>query len=292
MEAYLYPLSLLAISVLVALAELFFPWRKEQKQVRAWIWSDVLHLVFNGHFLGVMVYVVGVRYTVPWFRGVLESAGLDEIVHAGVASTWPVYLQIVIALLVTDFVHWCVHNLLHRVPWLWEFHKTHHSVQDGEMDWIVAFRFQWTEVVVYKSLQYMPLAFFGFGYEAVMVHAIFGTLIGHLNHSNLDLSYGPLRYVFNSPRMHLWHHDYDADGKTTVNFGVIFSLWDWIFGTAFMPNDVPRKIGFEGVETFPRSFFGQAAWPLQAVFSSPRVRGALGAVLGGALVGFAWWWLL
>ena len=290
MSAWTYPIALAIISVVVAGAERLWPWRAHQPLLRRWLWSDLLHLVFNGHFLGVLLYVIGTTYLVPHLDGWLGSLGVRDALYLGVAGQWPLWLQIALALLVTDFVHWCVHNLLHRVPWLWELHKTHHSVRDGEMDWIVSFRFQWTEVVVYKLLQYAPLAWFGFGTEAVMVHAVFGTLIGHLNHANLNWSYGPLRYLFNSPRMHIWHHDFEGDARTTVNFGVIFSCWDWIFGTAKMPDEPPARIGFPGVETFPRTFFGHVAWPLQRWVPGRPGRVA-GVAVGVIAVGAAVTWL-
>lgn len=290
MSAWTYPIALGIISVLVAGAEWLMPWRKEQRQLRTWLWSDLLHLVFNGHFLGVLLWVISTTYVLPHFDGWLASAGLKAALYQGAATDWPLAVQILVALFVTDFIHWCVHNLLHRVPFLWELHKTHHSVRDGEMDWIVAFRFQWTEVVLYKTLQYLPLAWFAFGSEAVMVHAVFGTLIGHLNHANLKWGYGPLRYLFNSPRMHIWHHDFEGDGRTTVNFGVIFSCWDWIFGTARMPPEPPARIGFPGVETFPRTFFGHVAWPLQRLVRGRAGRIA-GMVVGIGAVGAAMAWL-
>jgi sterol desaturase/sphingolipid hydroxylase (fatty acid hydroxylase superfamily) len=289
MTAYLYPISLAVISVAVALAERLWPWRPQQRALRPALLSDLAHLVFNGHFLGVTLYALGVRYALPVLDPWLKEQGLWGWVHRDAAAAWPLWAQIVVALLVTDFVHWCVHNLLHRVPFLWETHKVHHSVQDGEMDWIVSFRFQWTEVVIYKVLQYLPLAFFGFGHEAVMVHAIFGTLIGHLNHANLDLSYGPLRYLLNSPRMHLWHHNYDGDEKTTVNFGVILSVWDWIFRTAHMPPEPPSKLGFPGVENFPKDFLAQEAWPVQRALPEGPARRYGAAAVGALVLGAAWW---
>ena len=203
------------------------------------------------------------------------------------AFDWPLWAQIIVALFVLDFIQWCVHNLLHRVPLFWEFHKAHHSVKDGEMDWIVAFRFSWLEVIVYKSVLYLPMVFLGFRWEALMFHAIFGTLIGHLNHANLNLGHGWWRYVLNSPRMHIWHHDYDGNARTTVNFGIIFSCWDWIFGTARMPDDPPPHIGFAGVETFPDNFFSQEIWPLQKL--APGVKNVGIWTLVGALVMAALW---
>ena len=287
LTTWLYPFSLAIVSLAVMAAERLRPWRPEQPALRPRLLQDLAHLVFNGHFLGVILYAVGTRHVLPYLDGVLSSVGVEGALYRGVASDWPIAAQIAVALFVTDFIHWCVHNLLHRVPFLWRFHQVHHSVPDGEMDWVVSFRFQWTEVVIYKSLQYLPLAWLGFGDAAVMTHAIFGTLIGHLNHSNLDLGHGPWRYLINSPRMHLWHHDYAATGRTTVNFGIIFSCWDWLFGTAKMPDHPPTRIGYRGDDAMPRTFAAQAVWPLSNVAAAPDARWVQAAGLG--LIAVAWW---
>jgi 3-mercaptopyruvate sulfurtransferase SseA/sterol desaturase/sphingolipid hydroxylase (fatty acid hydroxylase superfamily) len=288
MAAYLYPISLAAVSGLVMLLERLFPWRPEQKQLRPKLWSDLIHLVFNGHFLGLLLAGLASTWVLPHVDRWLAAEGLTDLVYRNAAASWPLWAQIIVALVVLDFVQWCVHNTLHRIPVLWEFHKAHHSVKDGEMDWIVAFRFSWLEVIVYKAVLYLPLVFFGFRWEALMFHAVFGTLIGHLNHANLDWDYGPFRYVLNSPRMHIWHHDYEGTAKTTVNFGIIFSTWDWIFGTAKMPAEPPAHIGFAGVESFPDNFFSQEVWPLQKLF--PKVHsGIVWSVIGALVLATAWY---
>ncbi|MFW2390625.1 MAG: rhodanese-like domain-containing protein [Polyangiales bacterium] len=288
MIAYLYPISLAVISALVFALERAFPWRPEQKQIRPKLWSDFIHLVFNGHFLGLLLAGLASTWVLPHVDRWLGAEGLTDAVYRNAAADWPLWAQIIIALVVVDFIQWCVHNSLHRIPVFWELHKAHHSVKDGEMDWIVSFRFSWLEVIVYKSVLYLPLVFFGFRWEALMFHAIFGTLIGHLNHANLNLGHGPWRYILNSPRMHIWHHDYEGDAKTTVNYGIIFSTWDWIFGTAKMPDDPPAHLGFDGVETFPDNFFSQEIWPLQKV--APGVRSTVIWSLIGALVMAAAWY--
>lgn len=288
MSAYTYPIALGIISLLTFALEAWRPWRKDQKQLRKTLPSDLVHLVFNGHFLGVILYGIASYRLMPPVFDYLRAHGWYDVIHANAAADWPVWVQIPVLLLVLDFVQWGIHIILHRTP-LWIFHETHHSVVDGEMDWIVAFRFQWGEIVVYKTLQYLPLAFFGFGYEAVMFHAIFGTLIGHLNHANLNWDYGPLKYVLNNPKMHLWHHDYDRDGKNTVNFGIIFSMWDYIFGTAEIPGEAPRKLGYKGVEKHPTDFFGQVAWPVSKYFGTAWAGRVGAAALGLGLVVMGWY---
>jgi sterol desaturase/sphingolipid hydroxylase (fatty acid hydroxylase superfamily) len=282
-----YPVALLLVSALVAGLEAVRPWRPHQRQLRRRLLSDAAYLAFNGHFLGLALYAVATSYLLPPLDRLLDRAGLAQWLYRNAAAGWPLWLQIPVVLVGLDFIQWCVHNLLHRVAWLWEFHKMHHSVVDGEMDWIVSFRFHWMEVVVYKAAQYLPLAFFGFHGVALFVHAVVGTLIGHLNHANLDLGHGRWRYVLNSPRMHIWHHDYDAPPRQARNFAIIFSAWDWLFGTAHLPDRPPRRLGFPEVETAPSHFLTQTAWPLQrwlGRIAPVRVDGPLAGGLGLALV--------
>lgn len=280
--SYLAWLALFSIIVAV------FEWRwpaRTQPMWRKWTWSDALHLLFNGHLLGAYLYAISSYRLIPVLDGFLASYGLLGVLYQDAVADWPLWVQIPIALVVIDFVQWCVHNTLHRVPFLWNIHQVHHSVKDGEMDWIVSFRFSWLEPVLYKAVGYAPLVWFGFAPEAVFFHAVFGTLIGHLNHANLTWDYGPLRYVLNSPRMHLYHHDY-ASPETGQNFGIIFSFWDWIFGTAHLPDHPPERIGFPGDDELPEDFFGQLLWP--AGLWVPALRGTqvVGSVLGlGVLAG-------
>ena len=93
--------------------------------------------------------------------------------------------------------------------------------------------------------------------------AIVGTLIGHLNHANVRIDWGPLRYMLNSSRMHVWHHDVELHGRHGQNFAVIFSLWDWVFGTAYLPADreMPTRLGFAEQRHFPRDLLRRFLYP-------------------------------
>lgn len=284
----LYPIALAVISVFVLVLERLFAARPDQPVFRKRLADDFVHLVFNGHFLGVIVFGVATGWVLPGIDRLAGGTDVINLIGRNMAEDWPLWLQIPVALLLIDFLQWGVHYLLHRVPLLWRAHQCHHSVKDGEMDWIVAFRFQWTEIIIYRSLLYIPLAWLGFGAIPVMVHAIFGTLIGHLNHANLNWDYGPLKYVLNNPRMHIWHHDYDARGTDCGNFGIIFSCWDWLFGTARMPDRPPERLGFRGDDEYPETWAQQQLWPI-----SRRLQGTVGrvvAIIGvTGLIAGGWW---
>jgi sterol desaturase/sphingolipid hydroxylase (fatty acid hydroxylase superfamily) len=75
--------------------------------------------------------------------------------------------------------------LLHRVEWLWQFHKVHHSVE--EMGFAAHLRYHWMETIVYRTIEYIPLALLGIGlYDFFIIH-IFALAIGHYNHSNFRI---------------------------------------------------------------------------------------------------------
>ena len=97
--------------------------------------------------------------------------------------------------------------------------------------------------------------------QAYIVHFAAIT-IGHLNHANIKLTYGPLKYIFNNPVMHLYHHSYTLPkGKFGVNFGISLSLWDYIFGTSHIPEDSGTiPLGFPGEENLPKGFWGQLVY--------------------------------
>lgn len=96
------------------------------------------------------------------FNDFLGLFGISNLVAIEIGS-WPVIWQLLTLLIIADFIQWNVHRMPHRVPWLWQFHKLHHSVK--EMGFAAHMRFHWMEPVVYKSVQYIPLAMIGFGID-------------------------------------------------------------------------------------------------------------------------------
>ena len=73
---------------------------------------------------------------------------------------------------------------------------------------------------------------------------------------------GVLKYVLNSPEMHIWHHTHPNAGPINRNFGIALSLWDWLFQTAYAPKgEDPARLGFKGIEKYPRQLPGQLLAP-------------------------------
>jgi len=61
-------------------------------------------------------------------------------------------------------------------------------------------------------------------------------------HSNIDWDMGPLKWVINGPYLHRWHH---AREVHDVNFATKFAFWDWLLGTAYLPDRKPESYGLD-----------------------------------------------
>ena len=255
---------LLGLSLLIWVLEIIVPWRKNQKIFRKGFWLDSFYILFNFFLFSLIGYNAISNIGVALFHDFLNFFGTENVIAFEVQS-YPVWAQLVIMLIIADFIQWNVHRWLHKSDFLWKFHQVHHSVK--EMGFGAQFRFHFMETVIYKSLQYIPLAMIGFGIKDYFVVHMFAVLVGHLNHANLRWDYGPFKYIFNNPKMHIWHHSrvLPDNRRNGVNFGLTLSVWDYIFGTAYVPDSTDDvETGFENDENFPEGFWQQVKLPFRA----------------------------
>ncbi|WP_296311243.1 sterol desaturase family protein [Winogradskyella sp. UBA3174] len=257
--------GLIAISLIVWLLEILFPWRKKQSLFRKDFWLDTFYMFFNFFILNLIILIALSNTVSEFFNDILGGIGLSLSSFQLFDSTQlPKWLGLFIFFLVNDFVQWNTHRLLHRVSWLWNFHKVHHSVK--QMGFAAHLRYHWMEPVVYNSIRYIPLAIIAnYSSQDVAIVYFFSIAIGHLNHANLGWDYGILKYVFNNPKMHIWHHakELPKHVRHGVNFGLTLSIWDYIFKTNYIPHsgrDI--ELGFEDDETFPKDFISQELYPV------------------------------
>ena len=261
-ENYFY--GLILVSLIVWALELLFPWRKDQKIFRKDFWMDTFYMFFNFFLLNLIVLIFLSNATAELFNDLLSLIGLKISDYQLLdLNALPFGLGLLVFFLITDFVQWNTHRLLHYSPFLWNFHKVHHSIK--EMGFAGHLRYHWMEPIVYKSLLYIPLAVIGgFDVQSVAIVHFSALTIGHLNHANLGWDYGVLKYIFNNPKMHIWHHakELPENHQYGVNFGISLSLWDYLFKTSHVPHDGRDiELGFEGDEEFPKDFIKQTIYP-------------------------------
>jgi sterol desaturase/sphingolipid hydroxylase (fatty acid hydroxylase superfamily) len=257
-----YFYGLIAISLMVWVLEIVFPWRKDQSIFRKDFWLDGFYMFFN--FFIFSVAISGFYKLLQ--LGFADIGITDKSLALFDPSGWPMWIQLLLFFVVLDFVQWFTHTLLHKYAFLWQFHKVHHSVK--EMGFAAHLRYHWMENILYKPLKtFGVMILFGFEPEQAYIVHFIAISIGHINHANIKVTWGPLKYVFNNPVMHLYHHAYHLpEGKFGVNFGISLSLWDYIFKTDYIPEDSGTiELGFPGDEKFPTDFVGQNTYGFKKV---------------------------
>jgi len=163
--------------------EMLKPWRTKQKVFRKDFWLDVFYMFFNFFLFSLIIYNAASDVVVNLFNdGIAWLTGGFELQKNNPMNSWPMWSILLVGFIVRDFVQWWVHRLLHRSPKLWEYHKVHHSVE--EMGFAAHLRYHWVENIVYRTIEYIPLALLGIGlYDFFVIH-IFTLAWGHYNHAN------------------------------------------------------------------------------------------------------------
>lgn len=238
------------------LAERRLPYQPRWNRPHADRLRDVLHASVNESLnaLGILA--------LPLLAGVLGFWPVWP-------QAWPLWLQLLLAIVLADLGITLVHYASHRSALLWRLHAVHHSVQ---------------RLYSFNGLMKHPLHL---GLEALggtlpllllgvpqTVAALLAFAIGIqllLQHSNVDMRIGGLRHVFAWAPLHRLHHiRYGRAGD--VNFALFFSVWDRLLGTALHRPDYrldSTDMGIGDQPDYPRDYAGQLLAPFRDL---PRSR--------------------
>ncbi|MEO1260945.1 MAG: sterol desaturase family protein [Bacteroidota bacterium] len=176
---------LILVSGFFFLLERLAPWRKDQAKFRKDFWLDFFYMFFNFFLFSLIIYNAASDVIVKFFNDIILAISNFDLQKSNPLNSLPMWGVLLIGFVIRDFVQWWTHRLLHRSEFLWEFHKVHHSVE--EMGFAAHLRFHWMETIVYRTIEYIPLALLGIGlYDFFIIH-IFTLAVGHYNHSNITV---------------------------------------------------------------------------------------------------------
>jgi sterol desaturase/sphingolipid hydroxylase (fatty acid hydroxylase superfamily) len=147
------------------------------------------------------------------------------------ALDWPLWLEVVLAILILDLAIWAQHLVTHKVPILWRFHRVHHA--DRDFDVTTALRFHPVEILASMMLKIGLVYLLGPAALAVLLFEIILNGTAMFNHSNLRLPLWldrAVRLVLVTPDMHRVHHSIHRHEHDS-NYGFALSVWDRIFRT-------------------------------------------------------------
>lgn len=153
-----------------------------------------------------------------------------------VTLPWPTWVQGIFFIAVGDFVYYWWHRLLHNG--LWTVHAVHHS---GEVfHALLNNRVHPIEQMTNFSLKMVvPLIFGGsdFAWLGLVLYAQ-----GYVNHWETSFTFWPINYVLVTPCTHRVHHSSERR-HFDKNFGGLTLLWDWVFGTVYIPGRERPEVG-------------------------------------------------
>jgi sterol desaturase/sphingolipid hydroxylase (fatty acid hydroxylase superfamily) len=205
-------------------------------------------VMFAGNkVLGVLIKIKFVVLSIVIAEAV--SGGLHwlmpghQAAHAGmIAAAFCAFALFLFA----DFAAFLQHYIQHKVPFLWELHKVHHSalflspLTTARMHPLA----KYFEAIIEMSIIGIPLGIATFYYDLsieklLLLWASTGLItltfsLDALKHSHIPVSFGPLDYVVMSPHMHQLHHSAKFE-HWDKNMGGILSIWDYWFGTLHLP---------------------------------------------------------
>ena len=246
-----FRLFLVAAFVFIPLERLFAA-RKGQKLLRAGWADDLVYVFVNGIVirLGLVLAVLAIMA----LGALLVPASFREAV-----AGQPLWLQAIEVLLLADLGFYLSHRAFHAVPALWRFHIVHHSIE--EMDWLAAARVHPIDQIVTKSVSLLPCFALGFSEWAIGAFAILYHWHSLLLHSNLRLGAGPLSWLIALPDFHHWHHAREREAWDR-NFAGQLALWDFLFGTAHLPEGRQAQ-AFGVADPVPPGYAAQLLHPFR-----------------------------
>lgn len=159
------------------------------------------------------------------------------------------------------------HRLNHRVPFLWRFHRTHHS--DPKMDVTTANRFHIGEIALSSVLRVPVIALLGLHLWEVALYEMAMFSVVQFHHANVALPLWldrGLRMIIVTPFMHKVHHS-RWQPEADSNYSSLFSFWDRLFGSFRMrENPLTLRLGLDEFnQPEDHTLTGLLATPLKRV---------------------------
>jgi len=247
-------------AVLLMLLERMMPYSKGEAFFREGFFDDfALYTIAQNYILGIIIFSIIIAR--------LDAVG--GFSRFQLLARWPLWLQVTVFVVTHDFYIYWMHRWQHRNRFMWRLHEAHHS--PTSVDWLSGSRSHCVEILINQTVEFAPIVLLGASPEVIPLKGAISAAWGMYIHSNLNVHSGWLQRIINGPEMHRWHH---AMGKgMRSNFSTKLAIWDWMFGTAYLP--VNQRAKGYGVRTwFPKHYIGQTLHAFRPFHRSAPSRAA------------------
>lgn len=245
--------------------------------------TDYSFLIFNG-FVKVLLFG-SLGYWISNQQNNMNEWLLENVGYRVIQVDISVLLIIypILLLIIGDLSYYMLHWLYHKIPFLWSFHKVHHS--STAMNPLTQYRIHPVELIINNFRYALVLVLMGgtFNYLVGGVFSqktiygvnilllVFNTWGANLRHSHIKLTYFSwLENWLISPYQHQIHHS-SQKHLYDKNLGSKLAIWDKIFGTLVKSKDVEElKVGLGEEDKQYDSFLKNLARPFISIFQRSK----------------------
>lgn len=244
--------------VFFSFAGLLFVIERLYPHEKCWLHSDGQEIPDLAHTAFTKAVVQLLIVSLTWL-------GLASVVGGESGSRfwpneWPMFFQVMLALLVAEFGLYWAHRIAHEWMPLWWFHAVHHSSR--KLWFFNTGRFHIVDTLKSVAFSAPLLAAAGTPKDVVLWFGAITAYIGFLTHCNIRMKFGVLSYIFNTPALHRWHHSMDLR-EGNKNYGENLVIWDLIFGTYYDDTKRRPQTGIGIKDAMPKNFIGQLVQPFR-----------------------------
>ena len=235
---------------------------------------DVVYYVFYyGGIYHVLLFAPLYRFMQQALRTYAPVLQLDLLSHLHPVG------QIAAMIFVSDVLGYWLHRWSHNNGVLWDLHKIHHAQR--HLTVMTNYRFHFLDETYRRVLLFIPFQMLGASAEMwLTVNFVMAWLL-LLQHSELDWTYGRFGRLVVSPVFHRIHHSTEEMDQQH-NFGMLFTFWDDLFGTAERRDVAPARHGLDG-EEIPESFVRQQLHPFLGWAGIGRKQRVIATPLAGSV---------
>lgn len=225
----------LGVLLLMGIVERIAP-RKKPTCSKPFRWANNLGLtVLNTVFVRLVIPIGAVAVAEIALRN--QWGMLHQV-------SFPLWVKILIAVVLLDFLIYVQHVLFHLFPVLWRLHRVHHA--DHDFDVSTGLRFHPIEMLLSMLLKMGAVIVLGASPMAVIIFEILLNATAMFNHGNIALPAQLdkiLRFFVVTPDMHRVHHSVDRR-ETDSNYGFNLPWWDYLCRTY----QAQPRLGHDGIE--------------------------------------------
>lgn len=254
-----YNIAYFGLAAALFVLEKTFPYEAEWAKSDGQVFNDIGHTVLTkgaSQLLATSAALFG-----------LSATTIEPSVYW--PSHWPLFFQVVLALVIAEFGLYWAHRTAHLWWPAWCWHAVHHSVT--KLWFVNTGRFHLFDSLWKVAFSLTLGVVVGAPKDIIMWVLVITPFIGFLTHCNVNMKCGWLSWIFNTPELHRWHHS-QVPEEGNRNFGENLVLWDIVFGTRYLPKNRRPPVDIGCADPVPKRFLGQILFPFTAWLNALKAR--------------------